>query len=155
MELTLVRRYCKENYTIGCLYINGRLFCNTLEDTDRGLFQGMGDEEIRKIKVYGQTAIPFGRYQVTLNVKSPKFSTYKKYQFCDGYVPRLLDVPGFDNILIHIGNVPEDTEGCLLVGMNTEVGKVTQSTTTFKKLYAILKEADERDEKIYITIQPR
>ena len=155
MEMTVTRKYPREDYTIGQLFINGKFFCNVLENTDRGLYQGMSLEEIRKIKVYGQTAVPFGRYQVTLKIQSPKYSKRKQYAFCDGYVPRLIDVPGFDNILIHIGNTASDTEGCILVGLNTEVGKVTQSTETFKKLYQILKEADERNEKIFITIQPK
>ena len=152
--MTLLRKYPKEDYVIGQLFINGKFFCNTLEDTDRELYQGMGDAEIRKIKVYGQTAVPFGRYQVTLKIQSPKYSKRKQYEFCKGYLPRLLDVPGFDGILLHIGNTEKDTEGCILVGMNTVKGKVMQSTETFKKLYAILKEADEKGEKIYITIQP-
>lgn len=155
MELTLVRKYPKDTYTIGQLFIDGKLFCNTCEDKDRGLYQGMSEEEIKKIKVYAETAIPYGRYRVTMKVQSPKFSTYKKYEFCKGYLPRLLDVPAFDGILIHIGNSAKDSAGCILVGENTVKGKVMNSTNTFKRLYAILKEADDKGEKIYINIQPK
>lgn len=155
MELTLVRKYPKETYTIGQLYINGKFFCNTCEDKNRELYQGMSLEEIKKIKVYSETAIPYGRYQITLKIQSPKFSKKKQYEFCKGYLPRLLDVPGFEGILIHIGNKATQSAGCILVGYNTEKGKVLQSEKVFKELYAILKEADEKGEKIFINIQPK
>ena len=155
MELTLVRKYPKDSYTIGNFYINGTWFCNTIEDKDRGLYQGMSLEAISNIKVYGETAIPYGRYRVTLNVQSPKFSTYKKYQFCKGYLPRLIDVPGFSGILIHIGNKATQSAGCILVGVNREKGKVLDSEKTFKELYQILDEANKKGEEIWLTIQPR
>ena len=104
MEITIVRQYPKDTYTIGNLFLNGKWFCNTIEDKDRKLYQGQSLEYIKQTKVYSETAIPYGRYRVTLNVQSPKFKTYKKYEFCKGYLPRLLNVPGFDGILIHIGN---------------------------------------------------
>lgn len=154
MELTLIRKYPKETYTIGQLYIDGKFFCNTCEDKNRELYQGMSLEEIKKIKVYSETAIPYGRYQITLKIQSPKFSRKKQYEKCKGYLPRLLNVPGFEGILIHIGNSAKNSAGCLLVGLNKEKGKVLQSTETFWKLYEILKQADDRGEKIWITIQP-
>lgn len=67
--------------------------------------------------------------------------------------PRLLKVPGYEGILIHIGNSDTDTDGCILVGKNKAVGKVLESTVTFKALYEILKKTDERGEKIYIEIK--
>lgn len=155
MELTLIRKYPKETYTIGQLYVDGKFFCNVLEDKDRGLYQTMTSEEIKEKKVYAQTAIPYGRYRVTLNIQSPKFSTVEKYRFCKGYLPRLLSVPGFEGILIHIGTSAKDSAGCLLVGYNTEKGKVLQSEKVFKELYAILKEANDNGEKIYITIKEK
>lgn len=154
MELTVVRKYPKEKYTISNLYINGVWFCNILEDKDRGLYQGMSEEIIKQIKVPTQTAIPYGRYRVTLKIQSPKYSKRKQYAKCNGYLPRLLDVPGFDGILIHIGNTAEDSAGCLLVGLNKAKGKVLESTTTFWKLYDILKQAEDKGEKIWINIQP-
>lgn len=138
MELTLKRIAKKANYTIGKLYIDGTYFCDTLEDTDRGLDQSMDLETIREKKVKGHTAIPTGTYRVTLNVVSPKYSKRSQYNFCNGKVPRLLDVPGYEGILIHIGNYPKDTEGCILVGKNTKVGAVLDSTNTFRELYSRL-----------------
>ena len=148
MELKRIAR--RETYTIGRLYIDGVWFCDTLEDTDRGLRQDMPLPVLRAKKRKGVTAIPTGRYRVTLGVKSPKYSTRKQYEFCQGYVPRLINVPCYDGILIHIGNYPKDTEGCILVGKNTKVGAVLESAKTFRELYAILKDAKD---SIYITVK--
>ena len=150
MELTLSRIARRDTYTIGRLFVDGVRFCDTLEDTDRGLDQSMSLPVLRAKKRRGITAIPTGRYKVTLGVKSPKFSQKKAYDFCGGYLPRLINVPAYDGVLIHIGNYPKDTEGCILVGKNSKVGAVLESTTTFKALYERLKAAKD---DIYITIQ--
>lgn len=153
MELLLYRIARRDTYTIGHLYIDGKYFCDTIEDKDRGLSQNMQPSVIRATKRKGITAIPTGRYRVTLEVKSPKFSAKKyekNYGFCDGYLPRLINVPGFDGVLIHIGNTARDTEGCLLVGKNTKVGKVLESRAVFVKLYEELKKVKD---SIYITIE--
>lgn len=152
MELKLERIFKGDTYTIGKLYINNEYFCDTLEDKDRGLTSDMSLDEIKSIKIKGVTAIPTGTYSITLDVQSPKFSTYKQYAFCDGYLPRLIDVPGYEGVLIHIGNTDSDSDGCVLVGKNTVKGMVTNSTETFKKLYPILKEASDNNESITITI---
>lgn len=138
MKLKLDRYYKGPNYTIGRLYIDGEYFCDTLEDVDRGLLQSMSLEEINSLKVYGETAIPRGTYKITLDVQSPKYKNRNQYKFCKGYLPRLLEVPGYDGILIHIGNYIKDTYGCILVGENKVKGQVINSTATFKKLYNIL-----------------
>ena len=153
MELLLKRIFKGTDYTIGNLYVNGDKFSDTLEDTDRGLNSTMNLDDIKKIKKAGITAIPTGRYKITLNVQSPKFKHYKQYEFCDGYLPRLVGVPGFDGILIHEGSYPSDTEGCILVGLNTKKGMVTSSKLTFEKLYPLLKAATDNHESIYITIE--
>lgn len=141
MDILLRRIARRETYTIGKLYIDGVYFCDTIEDKDRGLRQDLPASVNAAKKRKGVTAIPTGRYQVVLNVKSPKFSKKKAYEFCDGYLPRLLNVPAFEGVLIHIGNTAADSEGCILVGENKQVGMVLNSTATFKKLYARLKEA--------------
>ena len=130
----------KPTYTIGKLYIDGVYFCDTVEDTDRGLFQGQSLDLIKKIKIPNKTAIPTGTYKLTLNIVSPKYSKKAIYQeICKGRVPRLLDVPGYDGVLIHIGNSADDSSGCILVGQNKVVGKVINSTETFRKLYNKIK----------------
>ena len=143
MDLRLRRIARRETYTIGHLYIDGVYFCDTIEDTDRGLRQSLPESVNRAKKRFGATAIPTGRYQVTLGIKSKKFSKKKQYDFCGGYLPRLINVPAFDGVLIHIGNTAKDTDGCLLVGKNTKVGKVLDSGVTFRELYAKLKAAKD------------
>ena len=150
MELLLKRIARRETYTIGKLYIDGEYFCDTLEDTDRGLRQDMSLPVSRAKKRAGVTAIPTGRYKVTLKVQSPRFSKKEMYQFCKGYLPRLVNVLGFEGVLIHVGNTAKDTEGCILVGKNTKVGKVLESRVTFVNLYERLKAATD---DIYIKIE--
>lgn len=150
MELHLKRIAKRETYTIGRLSIDGVRFCDTLEDTDRGLRQDLPISILKAKKKKGVTAIPTGRYRVTLGVQSPKYKNRKQYEFCDGYVPRLLNVPAYEGVLIHIGNTPADTEGCILVGENKVVGKVINSTNTFYRLYERLRNATDY---IYITIE--
>lgn len=130
MRLELKRIAKREDYTIGRLYVDGEYFCDTLEDKVRDL--------TREEKVYGKTAIPEGTYEVTLRIQSPRFSQKKQYDFCRGYLPRLLGVPSFEGVLIHVGNTAADTEGCILVGKNTVKGMVTDSSATFRKLYSRL-----------------
>ena len=151
-KLKLERAYKKEGYTIGNLYVNGGFFCNTLEDTDRGLNSKMSALEIAGRKIPGETAIPTGTYTIDMNTVSPKFSKRPAYNFCNGKLPRLLNVPGFDGILCHAGNYSKDSFGCILVGKNTVKGAVMDSMATFKALYAILDKANKRGDKITIEI---
>ena len=150
MELLLERIARRDAYTIGHLSIDGKRFCDTCEDTDRGLRQDLPLSVNQAKKRRGITAIPVGRYRVTLDVKSPKYSKKKQYDFCKGFVPRLINVPAFEGILIHIGNTAADSEGCILVGRNTKVGMVLESTKTFKALYEVLRKATD---PIYITVK--
>ena len=151
MKLTLKRIALKPAYTIGHLYIDGQKVCDTIEDTVRDLNKNVVFDNGEK-KVYAETAIPYGTYDITLKVQSPKYKDKAQYKFGDGYLPRLLDVPHFDGILIHIGNTAKDSAGCILVGENKEVGKVLNSTATFRKVYEILKAASDRGEPIKIEI---
>lgn len=153
MKLKLVRKARRETYTIGDLYVDGVKFCEVLEDKDRGLKQTMPLAEIKRKKIYGQTAIPMGTYEVVLNICSPTYSQKPKWkEYCGGFMPRLKDVPAWDGVLIHSGNTDKDTYGCLLVGENKAVGKVINSEATFKRLYPLLKAASNRGEKITIEI---
>lgn len=141
MRLTVIRKYKKQGYTIGDLLVDGRKFCDTLEPEDRGLTSTMTETEIRNRKVAGVTAIPTGCYHVRMDVVSPKYSRRTAYGFCEGRVPRLVSVPGFNGVLIHIGNRKEDTKGCILVGRNVVTGGLLYSTLMFHRLYARLCEA--------------
>lgn len=147
----LVKRIAKlPTYTIGRLSIDGKLICDTIEDRDRGLSQDMPLSEIKKKKVYGETAIPTGTYKVTLNVVSPKFKNRAWAKPYGGKVPRLLDVPGYEGILIHPFNTAEESLGCIGPGENTVKGKVLNSTVTFHKIMKILLTAKD---DITITIE--
>ena len=153
MELLLKRIALKPSYTIGHLYVDGVYFCDTLEDKDRGLSSSMPLTTIKAKKVKGETCIPYGTYKVTLDVVSSKYSNFTKYpyvKFCSGKMPRLLNVPGYDGILIHAGNTDKNTEGCILVGQNKVVGKVVNSQATWRKLYDTL--LGKKKEGITLTI---
>lgn len=152
MKLLLKRIALRPTYTIGRLLIDGERFCDTLEDRVRDTNKDGDLLDEGEGKVYAQTAIPYGTYGITLNVQSPKYSKRKQYEFCKGYLPRLLDVPHFEGILIHIGNKPEDSAGCILVGENKVVGGLINSTATFTRLYERLKAAADRGEDIEIEI---
>ena len=141
MELLVVRYHKKPNYTIGKLFIDGEYFCDTLEDTDRGLSNDMTLSQIQAAKRKGTTAIPTGRYLMELTV-SPRFGRT---------LPILIGVKGFEGIRIHRGNTHEDTEGCILVGENKAVGKVLNSANTENRLMERLQKINHT-EQIYITI---
>ena len=151
MKLTLKRIARKEGYTIGRLYIDDAYFCDTLEDRDRGLEQAMPLDMIKRIKVKGETAIPTGTYELSMRHISPKYSRKKAFAFTGGVMPRLLNVPGYEGVLIHSGNTAADSEGCILVGENKAVGKVLNSMATFKALWAVLNH--RKSEPLTITVQ--
>ena len=149
MKLTLKRIALKPTYTIGKLYVDNHYFCDTLEDKVRDLNKDGDLNDIGEVKVAGQTAIPYGTYKVTMDVQSPKFSQRASYAWCKGYLPRLLNVPRFEGIMIHSGNDASHTAGCILVGENRVKGQVLNSMNTLKRLVGILKGADD----ITITIE--
>ena len=140
MNILLSRDFPKAGYTIGRLYIDGQFFCNTLEDTDRGLTDRMTEKQILFIKIIARTAIPKGTYQIEVTY-SPK---YKRK------MPQLMNVKGFEGIRIHSGNTADDTEGCILLGKNTRPGMVTDSRATVSEFEKRLKAAGN---KATITIQ--
>lgn len=137
MEIEVQRLWKKTDYTVGRMYVNGIFFSNTLEDAVRDIAEdGTG-------KIYGKTAIPAGRYRVVY-CYSPKFKRR---------MPRLLDVPHFDGILIHAGNTAADTLGCILVGLNTKKGMLTSSRHYSDIMNHRCELCDMRKEEIWITIQ--
>lgn len=153
MEITLTRIYTCPTYTIGRIRVDNRYICDTIEDTDRGLDDTWPLSKIKAKKVKFETAIPTGKYRITMDVQSPKFSQKYYYKtFCNGYMPRLIGVKGFDGILIHRGSTAASSAGCIIVGYNTEVGKVANSKYAFEELYGLLKAASKRGEKITIEI---
>lgn len=138
MKLTLKRIALKPTYTIGKLYIDDNYFCDTLEDTVRDINKdGKFDNGEKKIK--GKTAIPYGTYEITTNIVSQRFKNRVWAKPYGGKIPRLINVPSFDGVLLHPGSSAEDTSGCLLVGKNTIVGRLTDSQKTFHALMQKIK----------------
>lgn len=140
MIITLRRIAFKPKYTIGKLYIDGNYVCDTIEDTDRNLDDSMTEEEIKKKKVYGETAIPYGTYPVRITYSNK----FKKM------LPLVENVKGFSGIRIHSGNTEKDSLGCIIVGKNKKVGMVLDSRVTMDKLMNILTSTKEN---IYILIR--
>lgn len=138
VELRVKRVAYDPEYTVGRLYVNGTFFSHTMEDVDRDLYQEMDEEVIKEIKVYGKTAIPKGTYKVDMNTISPKFRNRSWAKPYNGIVPRILDVKGFEGILIHPLNKASESYGCIGVGVNDVKGMVTNSVATYKKLMEIL-----------------
>lgn len=109
---------------IGCLYINDNFFCHTLEPVNM--------------------CIPCGSYPLSLDIISPKYQNRYPYKtLCSGKVPRLLNVPHRDGILIHIGNFSHDSLGCILVGVYEgsylRTNRLISSTFTFTSFYNKIK----------------
>jgi hypothetical protein len=146
MELGLSRRFCKETYTIGRFFANSKYFCDTLEDKVRDLKDLNGDGDFKdegEGKVYGETAIPAGRYKVGIYF----WLKHKKE------VPILIDVPGFTGILIHTGTNPKHTEGCILVGQNKQKGRLTDGPYYLTTLTQMIRDAISDDDEVWITIR--
>lgn len=132
MEILVKRIALRSSYTIGKMYIDGKYFCDVIEDkvidiNKSGKFEG------KETKVYGESAIPYGKYKVTLTL-SPRFKRF---------LPEIHDVPHFTAIRIHAGNTAKDSHGCLIVGENKEVGKVLNSRFWEKKLVELIKGCKE------------
>lgn len=117
MKVEIFRHLRTNNCTHGKMYIEGKYFCDTLEDTDRFLRQNMTPNEVARIKVKNKTCIPSGKYNIKLT-RSNRFKIS---------LPLIEDVIGFEGIRIHAGNTPEDTEGCILLGDYQSEGIVINS----------------------------
>lgn len=134
INIDVKRHRFEKDYTEGQMFLNNMFFGYTLEDTVRDL--------TKEAKVPGKTAIPSGEYEIIVNF-SPKFKRN---------LPRLINVPYFDGILIHRGNTSEDTSGCILVGKSVSNGYLSESTPVEEELTKILLDAQDRGEKIIIKI---
>ena len=122
MEILILRKIQNKEYTIGDAYVNGVFFSNSLENT--------------------QYLISIGVYGVILN-KSPKFGRV---------LPRLVDVPEREGILIHRGNTAEDFTGCIGLGNNNAEGRIDNTTDHEEKIIKVIRAAIDRDEAVSITV---
>lgn len=142
MDIKSVRKYFKDTYTISKMLINDKPFCDVLEDKDRRLTDDMSLSQIKKIKVYAKTAIPYGKYEV----KSYFWPKYRKVY------PWLQNVKGFTGILMHAGRTADHSSGCLLLGENKIKGGLINGEKYVRKLTEMIQECEKRGEKVYITI---
>ena len=146
MKLLLIRLSSQYDDTEGLMYLNNRPECFTLED------------EHRTKKVFGETRIPAGTYNIFLYTGGEKHKRYaRKFPLIHKGMLLLEDVPGFTWILIHRGNDEEDTAGCILVGDGLKInvgrkGFLGESTQAYKRLYPKVAKALEAGEKVEITI---
>ena len=136
MELTLTRTTKRKGCTLGVLVVDGKEMCDTMAPTCRDL---KTDRKVTRC-----TAIPEGRYPVVITL-SPKFGKW---------LPLLLNVPFFEGIRIHAGNLPADTEGCILVGEDNEETRQLECSTLYVRLLKqLIVEAKERGEGVWITVK--
>ncbi len=133
MKLELERVQLDPDVTIGKLSVDGLFECWTLEDVVRP----------DGVKIYGETAIPAGVYTVDIT-HSPRFKVQ---------MPLLINVKGFTGVRIHTGNTADDTEGCLIVGMDRLSKSLGRSRIAYDKLFAKLAAAKARKEPIELTIK--
>ena len=124
MKIIVKHIFSNDNYCIGKMSVDGEYLCNTLEDPQR------------PVKIAGRTGIPNGIYKVVL---SNSFR-FKKV------LPEIQNVPGFVGVRIHAGNTAEDTEGCILVGFNTEKGRLTKSREALNSLMLLMQKAKANNE---------
>lgn len=148
MELNLIRDTFTDKSTIGKLYVDNKFECYMLEDTDRGLDSKMNLDILNHLKKFGVTAIPYGRYEITIT-KSERFSMLRGKPT---FLPLLNDTPGYGGVRIHTGNRPEDTEGCILPCTKVSKDLGIDSTTSFNNLFKKISDSIKKNEKVFITI---
>jgi len=139
MTLRLARSHSQHHATFGTLFVDEAMECLTLEDEIRE----RAGVPVATWKVPGETAIPAGRYSLTLTM-SRRFGCV---------LPLLRNVPGFSGIRIHTGNVIDDTDGCILVGRRICGTKIAESRIAFRTLMTTLERATVSGEPLAIEIR--
>lgn len=142
MKIKIKSNKSTENSTISKMYIDGNFVCYTLEDV------------VRDKKIAGETAIPEGKYKITLRNEGGKNESYKKmYPSMHKGMLYVNDVPNYEYVLIHKGNTKKDTEGCLLVGEDIGVDSVSNSAKAYEKIYPIISKALLNKEEVTLIIE--
>ena len=146
MKILIKREIFSDKSTIGKMFIDGSPVCYTLEDKTRP------DSEK---KIYGETAIPYGEYPITFRTEGSIYEDYK-VRFKDIGNERgtlwIRNIPNYEYVLIHVGNFPKDTLGCILVGNCVSLDNIHDSTIAYKKIYPVIANALERGEEVIIKI---
>lgn len=146
MKIEVERIIFREKSTIGRLSIDGVRKCFTLEDRVRG----EGEK-----KIYGETAIPAGTYRVTLRTTGTIHEAYRKrFGAMHKGTLWIRDIPGYEYVLIHCGNTPGDTLGCILVGQDWQIGsdRINGSEKAYREIYPVIAGALAEGEDVEITI---
>ena len=149
MEVEVQRYSSGKRDTLGLFKIDCQFYAYTLED------------EYRTVKEYGETRIPAGSYEIKLRAVGGFHERYKtKFPDMHKGMLELQDVPGFQYILIHIGNDEDDTAGCILVGntannnlVEGKKGFIGDSTGAYREIYPIIANKLSEGEKVIITIK--
>ena len=149
MTITLKRIYMRDTYTLGALQIQtesnndfrtNKYFCDTLEPH--------AIDWRKEEKIEGKTAIPFGTYEIEMGMS-------RKYRMT---MPYLKNVPFFKGVMIHSGNFPKDTQGCILVGVNPPtrnggvVGKVVNSRMWMQMVRDRIRKARAAGERVTVMV---
>lgn len=134
MKIEVIRTYMKQSYTIGRFYVDGTYMCNTMEPTRRDLST--------EAKVTGKTAIPEGTYLVDMSWSSKM----------RGRRPFIIGVPHFQGVMIHEGNIPSQTAGCILLGENSVRGMLKNSRLYVNKVCRMIEEAEYRGEVVMLQV---
>lgn len=147
LNLLLERKYFKPRYTVGTLSYTGsdgcrHALCDTLEPPSAHTRQGSSLRYIQFKKGLGFRAVPLGAYEVRM-AESRRFGRR---------LPRLVGVPGFRGVLIHEGNYPKDTAGCILPGWNRRRGMVCNSRSALAKVIELMNEAEGNGKKVTLAI---
>ncbi len=138
MHITVDRNLKDTQATCSVISIDGKAFCFGLENPHHN------------VKVHGDTRIPNGTYKIGVKDYGGFHNKYT-HRFKDMHkgMLHILDVPGFTDILIHIGNSATDTHGCLLVGNGVKSKPrltITSSRKGYERLYsAVIAEAIKGD----------
>jgi hypothetical protein len=143
MELIVKRKTKTATTTTGELLLNGKFECYCLEPTDRGLKSTMSLSEIIAKKIPGKTAIPTGRY--------PMDKYFSPDHNC--FVPRILNVPGFEDDEMHVGNFAKDTKACQLLGTSVGTNEVLNSKEAVETFYPKFFKAFDSGEHCWVTVE--
>lgn len=139
MKLKLVRKIFNKTSTEGNFYVDEKWFCNTIEDVTRsepGIWN-------KGIKIFGETAIPYGRYEVLVTYSN----RFKRL------LPILLNVPDFEGIRIHNGTSEKSSLGCVIVSYKDDdkTHKLINDKGAMNDLTKLILKA-QKTQKIYIDI---
>lgn len=142
LTLTLQRLQSYKDYSIGLMYIDGKLHSFTLED------------EKRSVKVYGETRIPAGVYNITYRTAGRLHNQYGQKFYGHKGMLWIRNIPNFEYVYIHIGNDDDDTAGCILVGQSHKIGEnfIAHSTVAYESLYSIVSAALNQGKQVRINV---